>query len=385
MKYGISRVELKVKTLFIFLLTILRFILFGRALHKREQVKKIIIFQGGKLGDMVCTTPMFRAVKRQYPQCSVVVIGSAVNKIILEHNPDVYEYIVHEENEFFKIIKKIRKTKSDFGCITAPSPMGLAILYLSGIPLIAAPIIKGGWSPFATKTYKMMCNFVVTKDYIMGEYLPREYLKLLEPIDIHTDLTKKYVFWSTEADAKIDALVSNIDKGRTMRIGIMPGAGNKVKQWPAERFARIADYLTQKYKAQIFIIGHAANKEEIDTMLASVTSKEYVQDCSSFSLDEQKALISKLNMTVSVDTGPIFIAEACGVPTIDIGGVIHPNDMAPNDGIFHILITYDGEPLLWSMNSRVYDFRKARAGVESITVETVIEKIDELVERIKLK
>ena len=118
-------------------------------------------------------------------------------------------------------------------------------------------------------------------------------------------------------------------------------------------------------------------------MLESMRHREKVQDCSWTTIDEIKALVSKMDMTVSVDTGPIFIAEACGVPTIDIGGVIHPTDMAPNDGIFHVLITYDGEPLLWSMNSRVYDHEAARKGVESITVDTVIGVTDELIKRIK--
>jgi ADP-heptose:LPS heptosyltransferase len=228
-----------------------------------------------------------------------------------------------------------------------------------------------------------MSNFVVSKDYNMGQYMPREYLRLLESIGIFTDDTKKYIFWSKDADIQMTELISRINRRHSIRIGIMPGAGNKIKQWPAERFATVADYLIDTHQAHIFVIGNESNREEINTMLSHIKNKEYVTECSSLSLDESKALISKMYMTVSVDTGPIFIAEACGVPTIDIGGVIHPNDMAPNDGKTHILITYDGEPLLWSLNSRVYDYEKARAGIESITVCTVIEKIDELLTHIE--
>ena len=334
------------------------------------------------MGDMICTTPLFRAIKKKYPDSKITVVGNAVNKIVLGQNPDVDSYIVYEENKYFDVIKKLRAEKAEFGCITAPSPLILAILYLAGIPFITTPVIKNGWSPFETKTYKIMCNFVVKTEYIMGQYMPKEFLKLLEPIDIFTDDTKKYVFWSKPVDAKMRKFISGIDKKYSLYVGIMPGAGNKIKQWPAERFASVADYLALKHNAHIFIIGNESNRSEINTMLSCMENRESATDCSWTSLEELKALISMLHMTVSVDTGPVFIAEACGVSTIDIGGVINPHDMAPNDGKFHILISYEGEPLLWSMNSRVYDYEKARKGIESITVATVIEKIEELLAKI---
>lgn len=370
----------KLKTLFIFLLTVLRFIIAGRANKKSVLVHKILIFQGGKLGDMICTTPMFRAVREKYPDCKIYVLGNKTNKLVLGGNPDVNEYIVHGEKNLLSTIQKIRQEKIDFACITAPSPLGLGTLYLSGIPHIAVPRIQNGWSPFETKAYKIMSNFVTIKHYMKGNYMPREFLKLLEPIDIFTENTKKYIFWSTEAKIFIDTLISKLPS-HTLRVGIMPGAGNKVKQWPAERFAAIAQHLISKHKAHIFIIGNHSNKEEIDIMRTSLSNELPVTDCSQMKLDQTKALISKLDMTVSVDTGPIFIAEASGVPTIDIGGVIHPRDMAPNDGVKHILITYDGPPLLWSMNSREYDYKKARAGIESITVEKVIKEVDALLKK----
>lgn len=369
---------LKVKTLALFFLVVLRFVWSGKAIQTPQTFKRILIFQGGKLGDMICTTPMFRAVKKKYPDCKITVVGSASNKLVLEGNPDVDAYIVHADNSFFDTIQKIREAKADFACLTAPSPISLAMIYLAGVPLIAAPVIVNGWSPFETKSYKAMSNFVVTKEYTMGQYIPREYLRLLEPMGIFTDDTKKYVYWSKEADSKMNAIILGLEKKYTLRIGIMPGAGNKVKQWPAERFAHVADYLIETHHAYVFVIGSESNNEEIETMLSSMNTKDSVRDCRGMSLDETKALISKLTMTVSVDTGPIFIAEACGIPTIDIGGVIHPNDMAPNDGKTHLLITYDGEPLLWSLNSRNYDYKKAREGVESITVSQVLEKIQEL-------
>jgi len=356
----------------------------GKANKKISVPKSVIIMQGAKLGDMIVTTSMFRAVKREYPHCKVTVVGNATNKIILADNPDVDDYIVWE-NDINTMIKIFKKGNYDFGCTTGPGFDSLAVLYLSGIKCIAAPFITNGWSPYETKSYKIIRHFVIKKEHKMRHYVPREYLRLLEPIGIFTDDTTKHIFWSKEAEAKITEFISRIGKEYSLLIGILPGAGNKIKQWPASRFSEVADYLIEKYNAYILILGSESERKEIDEMIAFVKNKKRQTECSGFSLDEKKALISKLDMTVSVDTGPIFIAEASGVPTIDIAGSIHPNEMAPNDGKFHLIVKSEGEPQIWTMNARMYDYKEARRQIENITVPMVTEKIDELVDKLKNK
>ena len=75
---------------------------------------------------MVCTTPMFRAVKEKYPKAKVLVIGNRVNKEILGGNTDVDGYLVYE-NSFWKLLKKIKNEKADFACDTNPNLVGLAL------------------------------------------------------------------------------------------------------------------------------------------------------------------------------------------------------------------------------------------------------------------
>ena len=360
------------------------FIFYGKADKKAVSPKSVVIIQRAKLGDMIVTTSMFRVIKKVYPDCRVAVVGSAVNKQILEGNPDVDKYIVWED-DIDKMIGMVAPGNYDFGCMTSPNLHSLATLYLSGIKSISAPFITCGWSPYETKSYKLVRNFVIKKEHRMRQYVPREYLRLLEPIGIFTDDTNKYIYWTKEAEAKINEFIKNINKHYSMLVGVLPGAGNKIKQWPAERFAAAADYLIEKYDAFILVIGNEGNRKEIDTMLANVKNQDNIRDCSWPSIDELKALVSKLNMTVSVDTGPVFIAEASGVPTIDIAGSIHPHEMSPNDGKFHLLVMSEGEPQIWTMNARLIDREKAREQIESITVSMVTEKIDELVEKIRAR
>ncbi len=102
-----------------------------------------------------------------------------------------------------------------------------------------------------------------------------------------------------------------------------------------------------------------------------------------FYLDELKALIAKLNLFISVDTGPIYIAEAFNIPTVDIIGPMAENEQPPQGKLHKIVKIENRIPQLHIMNARLYDKQEARRQIEEISVEMVIEKFDNLYRIIK--
>ena len=74
MRKLIFKMLIKLKRLLIFFLCFARFFVLGKAKKKIKDPKKIIVMQTAKLGDMVCATPMLRAIKEKYPQAKVFVI-----------------------------------------------------------------------------------------------------------------------------------------------------------------------------------------------------------------------------------------------------------------------------------------------------------------------
>jgi ADP-heptose:LPS heptosyltransferase len=345
---------------------------------------KVLIIQMAKLGDMVCTTPMFRAVKEKYPNCKVFVGGNSINKEVLSGNSDVDGYIILK-NIFWDDLRNIKKENFDFACITGPNFLNLAMLYLSGISLICAPAIENGWSSYETKSYKILRFLVKTKSHRMGYYAPREYLKLLEPINIYSEDTKKHLSFSEEAVERVEKFF--IEKGikkKDFVVGISPSAGNKIKKWPEERFSRIADYLYNEYNAKVVIIGGPKDREEVKTMISYIDlNTKIINALGLLNIDELKALISKMNMFISVDTGPIYIAEAFDVPTIDIVGPMDEREQPPIGPIHRAILSPNRrEAQLHIMNARSYDYKEARRQIHEISIEMVIEKVNELVKLI---
>jgi len=376
----LNKMPLKIKYLLIFFICVARFIIFGKANKKIKSPKKIAIMQTAKLGDMVCTTPMFRAVKEKYPEVKVFAIGNEINREILEHNPDVDGYLVYKNN-FWELLKNIKKEKIDFACDTNPSFLGLATLYLAGVPLIASPVIKNGFSPVETRLYKMLRKFVVAVSHHMGNYAPGEYLRLLEPVGIFSDNTKKYLYFTKQADEAIKKFfISNeIDISKDFVVGISPSVGNKIRKWGGKNFAEVADYIYNKYKVKIIIIGAKSDKDEVEEMVNNIDKNtKIINTYNLFCVDELKAVISKLNLFISVESGPVFIAEVFNVPIVNLVGPVDDNNQSPKGKKFLIVKINRSAPAIHVMNAIVYDYKEARRQIEEITVEMVVEKIDEI-------
>lgn len=355
----------------------------GRADRVVTLPRSVCIVQFAKLGDIVCTTPMFRAIKKSSPGTRVVVVGNAVNREVLMHNPDVDRYIVCGTN-IESALQELKEEKVEAGLSAGPSIRGLALMFLAGIPTIIAPKVEGGVNSEG-RFYLLLRKLCILVPNRIGAYAPGEYLKLLQPIGIQTIDTTKHLAYGAEAGGVVDEffLQNKITPGAFV-VGIAASAGNKLKNWPPERFAAVANHLSVRYKATILIIGGKGDVEESKAMQSACADEVNVINCSGqFSIDAFKALIARLSLFISVDTGPIYIAEAFGVPTIDIVGPMDEHEQPPI-GERHLVVVppFKRKPVLFVMSPGDYDFKEARRQVESITVEHVVRVIDSLMLRI---
>ena len=102
-----------------------------------------------------------------------------------------------------------------------------------------------------------------------------------------------------------------------------PGAGWGAKQWPAERYGRVA--LTLAKCGVRSVVNHGPGEE--DLALAAETASEGAARAFRCSISELIALTRRANLFVGGDTGPMHLAAALKVPVVAIFG---PTDPARN-------------------------------------------------------
>lgn len=352
----------------------------GKANRAPSSLNSVAVVQMAKLGDMVCTTPVFRAIREKYPAARITVFGNRVNKNLLEHNPDVDVYVSFPG--LFAFAKLLRRSSFDAIVIAGPDFSSLAVAFLSGQRCIIAPRVTGGESPLCDRWYRGLLPLVIERPHAMGSYAPREYLRLLEPLGIVTEITHKHLAYSHSARSRITQFLETegLRKGALL-VGILPAAGNKVKEWPIERFAEVALALRER-NAYVLLIGATSDTVRAQAILEKAGDVEIRNVCGKFSLDESKALIDSLDLVVGVDTGPIYIAEAFGTPTVDIVGPMDEHEQPPIGEHHVVLVPKEPRiPQMHIMNAHPRDEREARRQVESISVDEVIRACLSLLEK----
>src|ERR1700690_1448008 len=83
-----------------------------------DGVKRILVMDFAYLGDMVMTSPVYRALKEHFPDASVEALVFPLSKEGLTMNPYVDEVDVHPAGAYkfgLKIISKLRKRNYDLG------------------------------------------------------------------------------------------------------------------------------------------------------------------------------------------------------------------------------------------------------------------------------
>ena len=353
-----------------------RFVLRGSSRRAIKSPKSVVVVQFGKLGDMVCTTPVFRAIKRADPGIRVIVVGDKVGEQVLAGNPDVDRYIICG-TDIKPALRELKAEKAEAGITTGPSSRALFLLYLAGAKTLVAPRIEGGASSEG-RLYRLLRILALAVPHRMGHYAPREYLRLLEPLGIVSDDTAKHVAISPASREKVEEFWRKHDLAGRRVVGISPSAGNKIKQWPPERFAAVADHVRDTRGAEVLIVAGPGDAKEVAAMRAALNSR-VIDAAGAFSIEELKAAIAKLALFISVDTGPIYIAEALGTPTIDIVGPVDEREQPPI-GLRHVVVVPPGraKPELYVMNPYQYNYAEAVRQVEGISVAQVTAAVDGL-------
>lgn len=355
---------------------LVRGIVHGKAVTAPSTILTIIVEPTGKLGDVVCCTPVLAAIRRQLPEARLIVAGnSKLHRPLLADSGLSDDFLELDEPGAEARIKACR---ADAAILTGHSFEHAALFYLAGIPLVVGPRAVGIDSPEETRPYKMLLPLMASFAHEFKGYAPRERLKSLAPLGIRTDNTTKHVGFSEEGKKRADEIVVAIPEPYRYLVGISAGAGNKEKCWAPEKFAAVADYAIKEHGAHVLIFGGKQDAAQSAALLAAIKEKSKVSDVTDLSLDELKALIARLDLFISVNTGPLYIAEAFDIPTVDLVGPVNPYDQPPQ-GAIHKMVFPPGrpKPLLYILDSRRHDVQEAERIAESTRVEDVIAATDE--------
>ncbi|MBN1870607.1 MAG: lipopolysaccharide heptosyltransferase II [Candidatus Omnitrophica bacterium] len=351
--------------------------------------KKILIINTFGVGDVLFTTPLMRNLKTSFPGIFIGYICNRRTAALLERNANVDRIFIYERDEFHSVyqrsklalaakfrrfLNEVRDERFDLVLDVSLSRGTAFLTWLIGIKLRIG---------FSYKNRGIFLNRKIPLSGYEGKHVVDYYLSLLQEIggvvrsrELELTLNADDARWAE------DFIASNrvILKGRPV-IGIVPGGGaswgreSAFKRWPAEKFAKLADKLIEKFSAATILMGDK-NETDLCSEVAGRMSHQPVMACGKTTITQFAALAKKCSLMVVNDGGPLHIAVASGVRTVSIFGPVSEEVYGPYPIGNNIVVNK-----AIACRPCYRNFRRARCEhiscLNQLTVEEVSERIKE--------
>jgi heptosyltransferase III len=316
---------------------------------------RILVIRGGAIGDFILTLPAIAALRQQFPQAHLEVLG--------------YPHIVQlaQAGGLVDQVSAI-EARALAGFFARNGALAEELVdYFSEFDLIISYLYDPD-EIFRTNVAR--CS---PAQFIACPHRPNErepipaawvYLKPLEQLAIFdANAVPRLRIGSRAENIASDRPQSASDQPaaepgrRPVRLALHPGSGSERKNWPEERWAELLQKLINFTPLEMLIVGGEAEGERLQR-LAAALSPARVRVAQSLPLTELARSLSRCQGFVGHDSGISHLAAALGLPSLILWG-------ATNE-------------IVWKPGGdKVVLLRDAR-GLEHLPVETVFNDISTL-------
>lgn len=292
-------------------------------------VRRILIIKLRAIGDVIMATPVIENLRAAYPDAEIDFLTERPCYPIVKNHPDLNEVIVfnrsHISNlpwhaglrENLKFIKRLRANRYDLVFDLFGNPRSALLALATGAPVRVGFEFRGRKyaynkviSPRGDQVHEVLFNL----DALGGLGLPIETTRLYYEID---DISAAFAesFWS-----------ENRIVGQTV-VGINASGGWYTKRWPLKSFAQLADTLADESRCKILLFWGPGEKPDAEQIAAQMQHDALLIPATD--LGKLAALLVRVDMLVSNDSGPMHLAAAVGTPVVGIYGPTVPELQGP--------------------------------------------------------
>jgi len=294
---------------------------------------KILVIRGGAIGDFILTLPAIAALRRQFPQAHLEVLG--------------YPHIIRLA-EAAGLVDRVQsiEARALAGFFARHGNLEPDLVdYFSEFDIILSYL----YDPDEIfKTNIARCS---PAQFVVGPHRPDENEK------IHA--TKVYLrplerFAIFDAD-HLPRLSVNSQPAAARQLVLHPGSGSERKNWPEAKWADLLQHLVHDTDLNLLLVGGEAEGERLQHLAAALPPTR-TKVAQSLPLTDLARVIQASTAFIGHDSGISHLAAALGLPGIVLwGNTVEEIWRPPHDRITIL---------------------KNPGGLKMITVEEVMEKLN---------
>jgi ADP-heptose:LPS heptosyltransferase len=128
--------------------------------------------------------------------------------------------------------------------------------------------------------------------------------------------------WIIPSENAMRRIASFMNEPDLIHIGVAPFAKHDLKTWPEKYIITLLELITKKYKVRLWLFGGKEETRQLISLQDRIP--ESVLVAGTLSLDEELALISRLNFMIAMDSSNMHMAALTGTKVISIWGGTDP-------------------------------------------------------------
>ena len=289
----------------------------------KNQIERILLIKPSSLGDIIHGLPVLKALRNKWPDAKISWVVKDAYVDILNGNPLIDELILLIKSSLttsiFSFRKKLRHGSFDLA-------VDMQGLFRSGlIAFLSGAAVRIGFSN-AREVASLFYTHKV--DAPLNLHAVDRNLKLAAALGCEVQGVEFPINFNRETEQEALGFLQNIqlDKGKPL-VTFVPGTRWEKKRWPLNSFSLLGDLLIEKMGAGIIVAGSRQENRLIHEIRSAM--KNPSAEAVDFSLTKLTALLSKSDVVVTNDSGPMHIAVAMRTPVVALFGPTDPARTGP--------------------------------------------------------
>ncbi len=308
-----------------------------------RRIRKILLVKLSSIGDVVHSLPVLKALRSRYPKAHITWVVKPFCSEIIEGNPYLDEVLIFERQkwssfknassgirDFRQLIRDVRAKEFDMVVDLQGLFYTGLITFLSGAP------IRVGFAN-AREGSHLFYNHKV-KVPTMNLHAVDRYMLVVEALGIEAREKDFSIVTGAQDQRFVEDLLGKIQRRqpRVPIVAINPSARWVTKQWNQEKFAELGDVLYRQWGASIVLIGSHKDVALVEKIRLATCCEPIVMTGKT-NLKQLVALLSRVDLLITNDTGPMHIASSVRTPTVALFGPTDPRRTGPyGDG--HVVV-----------------------------------------------
>jgi ADP-heptose:LPS heptosyltransferase len=280
---------------------------------------RILVIRTSSMGDVALTTPVLAGMRKQYPEIELVILTRPVFKPFFKSIEGLRFLSADLNNRhkgiigLIRLFKEINRQGKIDNVIDLHDVIRSKILRIffrfNGVPV--SVIEKGRREK---------------RSVIKGKKTGR----LKHSVERYCDAFRKSGFpvkpstgpWIIPSPEETTKAGLMLEKQGELNIGVAPYAKHKLKRWPEENMVRLLGLISEKHKCRFWLFGGNEESDKLNALQVKITGSFNI--AGRLTLDEELALMSKLDIMIAMDSANMHMAALVGTKVISIWGGTDP-------------------------------------------------------------